>query len=189
MLLFVVLIIALGWAAFAVTWGRDRLNSRPSFGIPPSPYDQRSSGPFAAPQTPEMARIRRQQVFAGLVGAALLTVLLAQLWTVMWGLHILVDIALVAFAVAVYARSAKLSSAPRSFNEPVVADRAAPIARGRTNGPASVLSSSPTTALRPAADDSLIELPERRLPSMSATGRFAPVLEDERTAVRPGPAR
>ena len=144
MLLLVVAVIALGWLALAITWGRDRFMSgrgrgssssvlgqgrSPSgvVGRSPSGVVGRSpsgafgrglpslqgsgakrSGPsrFGAPTTAEMARVRRQQVLVGLVMAAIVTFFLTRLWPLLWALHILVDIALIAFAVAMYMRAA-----------------------------------------------------------------------------------
>lgn len=143
MLLLVVAVIALGWLALAITWGRDRFMSgrgrgssssvlgqgrSPSgvVGRGPSGVGRSPSGAFGgglpslqgsgakrsglsrfgAPTTAEMARVRRQQVLVGLVMAAIVTFFLTRLWPLLWALHILVDIALIAFAVAMYMRAA-----------------------------------------------------------------------------------
>ncbi len=125
MLPIVILIIALGWAAFAVTWGRDRMRATSEFGLPPDPYATGRSRLFDAPRTEEAAQIRRQQVLAGLGIAAVLTFFMTRLWSIMWGLHILVDIALIAFLAAWYLRSSggnlTRSEGGRSFgfNQPV----------------------------------------------------------------------
>ena len=210
MLFFVIAIIALGWAAFGFSWTRDRRNEKSRYGLPPSPYITQS-GPLAPPRTAAMAQARRQQVLAALIVAAVATYFLTRLWSFMWGLHILVDVALLAFAVALYMRSLN----PQVFNQPVSAgfttrldrsDRPERHNRGveidepanagwvKSSGYAgtSVLSAAPrppVTGVVDSGEQSLIDIPERRFASLGSAGRFAPVLEDERTAVRPGPAR
>ncbi len=178
MLFFVIAIIALGWAVFGLSWSRERMNAKARYGLPPSPYVTRT-GPLSPPRTAAMAQMRRQQVLAALVVAAVGTYFLTRLWSVMWGLHILVDVALVGYGIALYMRSQN----PQVFNQ---------LASANFPG-TSVLSANPRTASARVAErreeKSLIEMPERRFPSLSGSGRFAPVLEDERTAVRPGPQR
>ncbi len=117
MLLLVIVVIALGWAAFGISLARDSLRSkrsqpsgaRASRSILQSPTPSLSlrSGPFGIPQTNAAARVRRQNVLASLIVAAILTYLLTQLWTFVWVVHIAVDVALVAFVVALYLRWAK----------------------------------------------------------------------------------
>ena len=210
MLFLVIAIIALGWAAFGLSWSRDRMYQKSRYGLPPSPYVTQS-GPLAPPRTAAMAQMRRQQVMAALIVAAVATFLLTRLWTIMWGLHILVDIALIAFGVALYMRS----SNPRAFNQPVSSGlpgriEQTPQRAATTNGVdagvsadprwvkpsgyagTSVLSARPRTSVASVASPeqpSPIEIPERRFGALGSAGRFAPVLDDERTAVRPGPAR
>lgn len=207
MLFLVIGIIALGWAAFAFSWSRERRNEKSRYGLPPSPYIT-NSGPLAPPRTAAMAQMRRQQVLAALIVAAVLTYFLTRLWSIMWGLHILVDIALVAYGIALYMRSLN----PQVFNQPA-SGSTSPHRPGRpqrrnnstetdehpgwvkSSGYAgtSVLSASPrrsVTGVVDAAESSpLIDIPERRFANLGSASRFAPVLEDERTAVRPGPAR
>ncbi len=209
MLLLVIVIIALGWAGFAITWGRDRVRSTTGGGLMPDPYATHQSSLFDVPRTEEMARTRRQQVFAGLVVAAVLTYVMTRLWSVMWGVHLLVDVALIVFAVAWYLRSANGSlsvlgvAGPAGFNQPVTYDSiddAAPVATSQppvspapvANGwvgsnVSSVLSSVPRVPLVAAGDEPDFGLPERRFGGLATTGRFAPVMEDERVAMRPGP--
>lgn len=135
MLPIVILIIALGWAGFALTWGRDRMRSNNDFRLPPDPYAVRRSSFIDVPRSEEAARVRRQQVLTGLIIAAILTFLMTRLWSIMWGLHLVVDVALISFAVAWYLRSsgARLvgasSSRPRGFNQPV------PLAATESAGP------------------------------------------------------
>lgn len=197
MLFLVIVVIALGWAAFAFSWSRDRLNAKAGFGLPPSPYAVHSS-PMSAPRTASTARMRRQQVLSALIVAAVLTFFMARLWSVLWGLHIIVDLALVAFAAALYARSLNpgvfeaQTEASHGVSQPSrsIPQTAGPVATplvGSTSfARPSVLSSSPRSSLPTVDEPSAIQMPESRF---GGSGRFAPVLEDERTAVRPGPAR
>ncbi len=104
MILFIV-VIALGWLGFAVWWGRNRLSTQRSLAYAPNSYGLASSGIFAVPQTEHMARLRRQQVLSVLVGFTILTLIMTRLWSLVWVLQIAADIALIAFAVAWYARS------------------------------------------------------------------------------------
>jgi hypothetical protein len=71
-----------------------------------------------------MARRRRREVLGALALAAVTTLLLARAWSAFWALHLLVDVALLAYAYAVcqIERPDLLSSRP-SFG-PVVESEA-----------------------------------------------------------------
>lgn len=103
-----VVFIALGWVAFAVWWGRNRLTARQSYGYASNSYGTQSTM-FATPRTEHMARLRRQQVLAALVGIAILTLIMTRLWSVVWVLQIVSDLAVIAFAFAWYSRSSAAS--------------------------------------------------------------------------------
>ena len=103
MLFLVILIIALGWAGWFWSWGRDRMLSNNGLGIVPNPFAPRPVSPLSAPRTASMARRRRREVLGALALAALVSFLLARAWSLLWTLHVLVDLALIAYAAAVYA--------------------------------------------------------------------------------------
>lgn len=106
MLLLVIVVIALGWVVFAALWVRDQMRAQPASGLIPSPYESVRKSRYGAPRTEEAALVRRQQVLVGLVVAAVLTFFLTRMWSIFWGLHVVVDLLLVAFAAAWYLRSA-----------------------------------------------------------------------------------
>ena len=116
MLFLVILVIALGWAGWAWAWGRDRYISGAGMGLPVSPISGRPPSALGAPRTPGMARKRRREVLAALVVAALLTLLLARAWSVIWALHLLVDIALITYGWAVY--TLESGAGPRAAAKP-----------------------------------------------------------------------
>jgi len=132
MLFLVILVIALGWAGWAWAWGRDRYISGAGIGLPTSPISGRHPSALGAPRTPGMARKRRREVLFALAFAALLTLLLARAWSAMWVLHLLVDVALIAYGWAVYTlesaagthgaarASGPLLRAPRLSLQPIV---------------------------------------------------------------------
>jgi hypothetical protein len=120
MLFLVVLVIALGWAGWFWSWGRDRFVSNSGLGLPPDPFMARAPSAFAPPRTPAMARRHRREVLGALGLCALLTVMLARTWSPMWSLHVMTDLALVVYAWAVYSLER-----PRLGNEP------GPVARRR----------------------------------------------------------
>jgi hypothetical protein len=102
MLFLVVLIIALGWAGWFWSWGRDRFVSNNGLGLSPNPFAPRPASPLSAPRTASMARRRRREVLGALALAALLSFLLARAWSLLWTVHIAVDLALIAYAAAVF---------------------------------------------------------------------------------------
>ena len=102
MLFLVILVIVLGWAGWFWSWGRDRFVSNAGLSLPPSPLAPRPRSALAPPRTAVMARRRRREVLGALALAALLTFLIARAWSPMWTLHVLVDIALLGYAWAVY---------------------------------------------------------------------------------------
>lgn len=102
MLFLVVLIIALGWAGWFWSWGRDRFMSNSGLGGLPDPFAARAPSVLAPPRTAAMARRRRREVLGALGLCALLTFLLARSWSPMWTLHLAIDVALLAYGWAVY---------------------------------------------------------------------------------------
>ena len=141
MLFLVVLIIALGWAGWIWAWGRDRFMSNRGFGIAPGPLSGRSASAFGAPRTASMARKRRREVLVALGVSAVLTLLLARGWSALWILHIAIDLALIAYGWAVYN-----------------IEQGHP-ASGRSDGPPSVLRTSPRLSLQPVLEDGFIDAP------------------------------
>lgn len=140
MLFLVIVVIALGWLAFAASWARDRTKATPNLGFIADPYLARKASPFDAPRTEVAARTRRQQVFSFLIVAAVLTFFMTRLWSIMWGLHLLADVALVVFGAAWFLRSSdrpligegtwRTAGFNQPVREPVVA---APVAHGWVN--------------------------------------------------------
>jgi len=102
MLFLVVLVIALGWAAWFWSWGRDRLVSNPGLGLPTDLFAKDPPSAFGPPRTAAMARRRRREVLGALGLCVLLSLLLARSWSPMWSVHLLADGALAAYAWAVY---------------------------------------------------------------------------------------
>lgn len=101
MLFLVILVIALGWAGWFWSWGRDRYVSNTGVGLPPNPFAPRSPSALAPPRTPQMARRRRREVLGVLALVALLTFLLARAWSLMWTVQVLADVAFLAYGWAV----------------------------------------------------------------------------------------
>ena len=98
------ILIALGWAGVVFAWARDRVGTdtgRLPLGAPrPS---LRPEGPFAPPRTARMARRRRREVLVALVVGVVCSFLLARAWSALWTVHVLFDVALVAYVWAVLA--------------------------------------------------------------------------------------
>ncbi len=135
MLFLVILVIALGWAGWVWAWSRDRFISGSGIGLPGGALSGRPPSALAAPRTPTMARKRRREVLAALVVAALFTLLLARSWSVLWAVHLLVDVALIAYGWAVFTlesngaprnvpqQSGPLLRTPRLSLQPIVDER------------------------------------------------------------------
>lgn len=102
MLYLVILVIALGWAGWFWSWGRDRFVSNTGLGLPPSPLAPRPPSALAPPRNATMARRRRREVLGALALAALLSFLLARAWSPVWAMHLLIDVALAGYSWAVY---------------------------------------------------------------------------------------
>ncbi len=101
----VVLLIGLAWAGWLWAWGRDRFMAGHGFGgsgIPQMSSIQRPPGPLATPQSAVMARRRRREVLGGLALAAVTTLVLARAWSLLWSVHLIIDLALIAYAWAVW---------------------------------------------------------------------------------------
>lgn len=124
----VFLLIALGWVGWLWAWGRDRMigGGSPSLHMPSLQAGPR--GPLAPPRTAAMAHRRRREVLAALGLLVLSTFVLARAWSPMWALHLLVDVAFVAYlwAVCSIERPDLLRSRP-SFGPVVEADVPRPI--------------------------------------------------------------
>ncbi len=97
----VFLLIALGWVGWLWAWGRDRMvgGGGPNLHMPSLQAGPR--GPLAPPRTAAMAHRRRREVLAALALLALSTFVLARAWSPLWAVHLLVDVALVAYLWAV----------------------------------------------------------------------------------------
>lgn len=96
----VFLLIALGWVGWLWAWGRDRmLGGGPSLHMPSLQTGPR--GPLAPPRTAAMARRRRREVLAALGLLVVSTFVLARAWSAMWAVHVLVDVAFLAYLWAV----------------------------------------------------------------------------------------
>ena len=124
MLLLVILIIALGWAGWFWSWGRDRYVSNSGVGLPPSPLATRPmTAPMTVlspPRTATMAKRRRREVLGALATLALLTFLLARGWSILWPLQLAVDLSFLAYGWAVLSieRPAALSAEGRALVRP-----------------------------------------------------------------------
>jgi hypothetical protein len=101
MLFIVVLVIALGWAGWFWSWGRDRFVSNSGLSLAPNPFAPRPVSPLSPPRTAAMARRRRREVLGALALLALMTLLIARVWTPFWTVQILIDVALVTYGWAV----------------------------------------------------------------------------------------
>ena len=101
MLFLVVLVIALGWAGWFWSWGRDRFVSNSGLGLPPSPFAPRPISPLSPPRTAAMARRRRREVLGALCLMALMSFLIARAWTPFWTVQLLIDLALLTYGWAV----------------------------------------------------------------------------------------
>lgn len=96
----VFLLIALGWVGWIWAWSRDRmLGGGPSLHMPSLQAGPR--GPLAPPRTAAMARRRRREVLGALALLVVSTFALARAWSALWVLHLLVDVAFVAYLWAV----------------------------------------------------------------------------------------
>lgn len=115
MLFLAVLVIALGWAGWIWAWGRDRFLSNRGFGPVSGTLGGRPSSAFSTPRTMSMARKRRRDVLIALAIAALLTLLLARAWSVLWIAHLLIDAAIVVYGLAVRAVTQKTTSRTHGF--------------------------------------------------------------------------
>ncbi len=71
-------------------------------GIPQMASVQRPVGPLAPPRNPQMAHRRRREVLVGLALAAVTTLVLARAWGLLWPVHLLIDVALIGYAYAVW---------------------------------------------------------------------------------------
>lgn len=117
MLFLVILVIALGWAGFFWSWGRDRFVSNAGLGYPPNPFAPAPVSALAPPRTAAMARRRRREVLGALGLLALLTFLIARSWAPMWVINVPVVLAFAGYGWAVYS----IERGPREVNEPIAA--------------------------------------------------------------------
>lgn len=115
MLFLVVLVIALGWAGWFWSWGRDRFVSNAGLGLPPNPYAPLPVSALAPPRNAAMARRRRREVLGTLGLLALLTLLVARVWSPAWVVNVPVVLAFAGYACAVYS----IERAPHNVREPV----------------------------------------------------------------------
>ena len=102
MLFFIVVVIALGWAGWLWSWGRDRYVSTPGLGLPPNPFGPTPTSRFGAPQSRSHARRRRREVLGSLVVGVLISFLLSQAWALLWAVTVVGAFLLGWYAVAVY---------------------------------------------------------------------------------------
>lgn len=101
MLFVVILVIALGWAGWFWSWGRNRYVSNAGLGLLPNPLAPRPMTALSPPRTATMARRRRREVLGALALLVMLTFLLARAWSLLWTLQVLVDVSFLAYGWAV----------------------------------------------------------------------------------------